>query len=139
MITQLIESMYFLIAIFTLIPQMSITNRQNYECHDEYSCVGTSITTSSDRDIECFGYHSCDSASLWTGGIIKCYGGYSCFNASSLIATGSNALGIQCLGVYSCANSDYIYSSNVYADVHCNGEKSCFQSIIYQDSTVQQI
>ena len=99
-------------------------------CYDGYSCASSNISTSSSNDdIECYGYFSCSNAglieSIGSSTEILCAGSYSCYQAKLIISnhSSSTASNILCIGLYSCANVGLIY--NTLSNTNCIGEQAC--------------
>ena len=121
--------------------------RAQYSCHDDASCLGDIISTSS--NVECYGYLSCSTASIVTSdSYLYCDGSYSCFKATQLIGTSAylycralhscafvslmSAYIIYCFGEGSCHGSIALANYRIY----CYGAKSCAEAIIHVDSSV---
>ena len=99
-----------------------------HSCHEDASCFGDTISTSS--DVQCYGYLSCSTASIASSGsYVYCDGSYSCFNTTHLIAT-SSSTDLYCRGLHSCAFINLISA----AWIGCEGEGSCYGGIVYANN-----
>ena len=99
--------------------------RAQSECYDAYSCVFDDILDIN-TSIECYGYHSCNQASIQTSFVVYCYGGYSCLNANVVYSKYGR---IDCHGLGSCARIDSLV--DIDGITYCGGELSCYQSNIF--------
>ena len=106
-----------------------VSGESVYQCHDAYSCALTTMsdTTTSESNIECYGYQSCTQATKIESTLnaaIYCYGGYSCSNATLIQHINEIYFNhIYCLGTYSCAFVESIY--NEYGHMYCECGLSC--------------
>ena len=94
-----------------------------HKCWDSYECNSTALSdnSTSDSNIECFAYHSCNNAikiESTSNADILCYGSFSCYKANLIQHIGfTNKADICCNGLYSCAFAEYIYNEN--GNIYC--------------------
>ena len=114
-------------------------------CDESYECEATAIT-----DVAlCYGYHSCDGATIFTSEYISCSGYYGCYQATQLVTTEyiycngaygcygakemTTSSNIVCNGEYSCSKVDGIMQAD--ANIDCLGDSSCTHTTIRGDET----
>ena len=99
-------------------------------CDEAFQCRNQSHLDISST-VDCNGFYSCGDSSLSSNspssGEIYCRGSHACYK-SSLIQTIDSGE-IYCWGFNSCALVEYIWTQ--HGPIHCTGEKSCYNSILY--------
>ena len=78
-----------------------VSSQSTYECHDDYSCVLSSLSDSStsESDIECYGYNACSQCTKiesTAAALIYCHGAFSCYDTDLIQHTGTTYAAIYC-------------------------------------------
>ena len=108
---------------------------QTHDCFNSYQCAFDSMSA---YQTNCYGDHSCIGTTISINAVenIYCNGAFSCTNADyvGVTVTGSTT-SINCRGLFSCA---YVNNPGIDCErgyIFCNGELSCYQSIIFAEHT----
>ena len=129
------------IFISTSISNVYVTGQPIY-CNTTKSCQSNSIIANHSGDaLFCYGYRSCELASITSlkGGYIYCYGSYSCYHALDIqvSTSASSVTAVFCGGLSSCANVGLISAIGQSNDwVSCEGEQSCSNTTLISSSGV---
>ena len=85
----------------------------------------------SNANIECYGYRSCERASLIesSNSLINCGGSHSCYKANKIESINGD---IECLGLSSCSNTGLIMNEN--GAIKCWADQACANSKIVTDT-----
>ena len=84
------------IIVLCYINILSILSSSNTECYDAWECKSQELS----GDVLCYGYQSCQYATITSPYYVPCTGYKSCIN-SNIISTNA----IACDGDYACSNA----------------------------------